>query len=142
MNPVLNIDESFSLPIVTSTTLRLILNRILLSFAAKMDIRLNQFVQDDINTYYFVNGKLARTYKVKEQPDVLGYNLEGKEKGKSAAQLFDAALDQVGWRRRRRRKKAEETCSSTLSHDSEELVLNILCTCLISVEGLSEEVWL
>ncbi|XP_046891378.1 L-amino-acid oxidase isoform X2 [Hypomesus transpacificus] len=70
-------------------------HKILLSFAAKMDIRLNQFVQDDINTYYFVNGKLARTYKVKEQPDVLGYNLEGKEKGKSAAQLFDAALDQL-----------------------------------------------
>lgn len=67
-------------------------NKILLNFASKMDIKLNQFIQDDINTYYLVNGQRVKTYKVKEQPDVLSYNLTGQEKGKSAAQLFDTAL--------------------------------------------------
>uniref|UniRef100_A0A4W5JCU0 Amine oxidase n=1 Tax=Hucho hucho TaxID=62062 RepID=A0A4W5JCU0_9TELE len=67
-------------------------HKILLSFALKMGLGLNQFIQDDINTYYHVNGLLQKTYTVKENPDVLNYPLTDKERGKSAGQLFDLAL--------------------------------------------------
>uniref|UniRef100_A0A8C7N487 Amine oxidase n=2 Tax=Oncorhynchus kisutch TaxID=8019 RepID=A0A8C7N487_ONCKI len=67
-------------------------HKILLSFALKMGLGLNPFIQDDINTYYYVNGLLQKTYTVKENPDVLNYPLTDKERGKSAGQLFDLAL--------------------------------------------------
>nr|XP_046169544.1 L-amino-acid oxidase-like [Oncorhynchus gorbuscha] len=67
-------------------------HKILLSFALKMGLGLNPFIQDDINTYYHVNGLLQKTYRVKENPDVLNYPLTDKERGKSAGQLFDLAL--------------------------------------------------
>ncbi|XP_029536712.1 L-amino-acid oxidase-like isoform X1 [Oncorhynchus nerka] len=67
-------------------------HKILLSFALKMGLGLNPFIQDDINTYYYVNGLLQKTYRVKENPDVLNYPLTDKERGKSAGQLFDLAL--------------------------------------------------
>uniref|UniRef100_A0A8C8HHD5 Amine oxidase n=1 Tax=Oncorhynchus tshawytscha TaxID=74940 RepID=A0A8C8HHD5_ONCTS len=67
-------------------------HKILLSFALKMGLGLNPFIQDDINTYYHVNGLLQKTYTVKENPDVLNYPLTDKERGKSAGQLFDLAL--------------------------------------------------
>ncbi|XP_041733738.1 L-amino-acid oxidase [Coregonus clupeaformis] len=67
-------------------------HKILLSFTSKMGLGLNQFIQDDINTYYHVNGLLQKTYRVKENPDVLNYPLTDKERGKSAGQLFDLAL--------------------------------------------------
>jgi hypothetical protein len=60
-----------------------------------MGLGLNPFIQDDINTYYHVNGLLQKTYRVKENPDVLNYPLTDKERGKSAGQLFDLALWKV-----------------------------------------------
>ena len=71
-------------------------HRILLSFAMdKLNLQLNHFVQDDINTYYLVNGLLKKTHAVESDPDILNYNLTGEEKGKSAAQLFSQALWKV-----------------------------------------------
>ncbi|XP_019901618.2 L-amino-acid oxidase isoform X3 [Esox lucius] len=70
-------------------------HKILLSFVSKMGLGLNTFIEDDINTYYYVNGLLQKTYKVKENPDVLNYPLSDKERGKTAAQLFNLALWKV-----------------------------------------------
>lgn len=70
-------------------------HRILLSFVAKLQLSLNPFIQDDINTYYYVNGVLQKTYAVENDPDVLRYNVTDNEKGKSAAQLFSDALWKV-----------------------------------------------
>lgn len=70
-------------------------HRILLSFAAKLQLSLNPFIQDDVNTYYYVNGVLQKTYAVENSPDVLRYNVTDSEKGKSAAQLFSDALWKV-----------------------------------------------
>lgn len=69
--------------------------RILLSFASKLQISLNHFIQDDINTYYFVNGVLQKTYAVENNPGLLNYSLNERERGKSAAQLFSEALWKV-----------------------------------------------
>ncbi|XP_071375646.1 L-amino-acid oxidase [Centroberyx affinis] len=70
-------------------------HKILLSFAAKLHISLNHFIQDDINTYYLVNGLLQKTYAVESNPDILNYTLTEEERGKTAAQLFSQALWKV-----------------------------------------------
>ncbi|XP_070761751.1 L-amino-acid oxidase [Enoplosus armatus] len=70
-------------------------HKILLSFAAKLQLSLNHFIQDDINTYYLVNGVLQKTYAVENNPGVLNYSLNESERGKSAAQLFSQALWKV-----------------------------------------------
>ncbi|XP_041796276.1 L-amino-acid oxidase isoform X1 [Chelmon rostratus] len=70
-------------------------HKILLSFASKLQVSLNHFIQDDINTYYLVNGVLQRTYAVENNPGVLNYSLNERERGKSAARLFSEALWKV-----------------------------------------------
>ncbi|XP_070826809.1 L-amino-acid oxidase [Chaetodon trifascialis] len=70
-------------------------HKILLSFASKLQISLNHFVQDDVNTYYLINGLLHKTYAVENNPGVLNYSLNERERGKSAAQLFSQALWKV-----------------------------------------------
>ncbi|XP_038548680.1 L-amino-acid oxidase isoform X1 [Micropterus salmoides] len=70
-------------------------HKILLSFASKLHISLNHFIQDDINTYYLVNGALQKTYAVENNPGVLNYNLTERERGRSAAELFSQALWKV-----------------------------------------------
>lgn len=72
-----------------------VFHRILLSFAAKLQISLNHFIQDDINTYYLVNGILQKTYAVENNPGVLNYSLNDRERGRSAAQLFSQSLWKV-----------------------------------------------
>ncbi|XP_030633971.1 L-amino-acid oxidase-like [Chanos chanos] len=70
-------------------------HKILLSFAATMNLELNEFIEEDINTYYYVNGLRHKTYKVNVNPDVLNYNVSDREKGKSASELFDMALGKI-----------------------------------------------
>ncbi|KAM6933257.1 L-amino-acid oxidase [Xenentodon cancila] len=70
-------------------------HKILLSFISKFQIPLNHFIQDDINTYYLVNGALHRTYAVENNPGVLNYSLNERERGRSAAELFSDALRKV-----------------------------------------------
>ncbi|XP_078102997.1 L-amino-acid oxidase isoform X1 [Sander vitreus] len=70
-------------------------HKILLSFASKLQISLNHFIQDDINTYYLVNGVLQKTYAVENNPGVLNYSLHERERGMSAAQLFSQTLWKV-----------------------------------------------
>ncbi|KAL2085846.1 hypothetical protein ACEWY4_019166 [Coilia grayii] len=70
-------------------------HKILLTLVAQLGLQLNVFIQDDENTFYYVNGLLHRTSTVKENPDVLGYPLNDTEKGKSASQLFDMALGKI-----------------------------------------------
>uniref|UniRef100_A0A3Q3AVN2 Amine oxidase n=2 Tax=Kryptolebias marmoratus TaxID=37003 RepID=A0A3Q3AVN2_KRYMA len=70
-------------------------HKILLSLISILQIPLNHFIQDDINTYYLVNGLLHKTYSVENNPSVLNYSLNDKERGKSAAELFSQTLWKV-----------------------------------------------
>ncbi|XP_013887416.1 L-amino-acid oxidase [Austrofundulus limnaeus] len=70
-------------------------HKILLSLISKLQIPLNRFIQDDINTYYLVNGLLHKTYSVENNPSVLNYSLNDRERGKSAAELFSQTLWKV-----------------------------------------------
>ncbi|KAK9520307.1 hypothetical protein VZT92_020203 [Zoarces viviparus] len=70
-------------------------HKILLSFASKLQISLNPFIQSDANTFYFINGVRQKTGAVGNNPNVLNYSVNEGERGKSAAQLFSQALWKV-----------------------------------------------
>ncbi|KAK3560925.1 hypothetical protein QTP86_023115, partial [Hemibagrus guttatus] len=83
---------------------------ILRNLTAKLGLKLNKFIEEDINTYYYINGLLHKTYKVKENPDVLNYSLSDQEKGKSADELFSQSL----WKIREYLKSHD--CEAMLKH--------------------------
>ncbi|GAA6078545.1 L-amino-acid oxidase, partial [Tachysurus ichikawai] len=68
---------------------------ILRNFTAKLGLKLNKFIEEDINTYYYINGLRHKTYKVKQNPDVLNYSVSDQEKGKSASELFNQSLYKI-----------------------------------------------
>ncbi|XP_035850175.1 L-amino-acid oxidase-like [Sander lucioperca] len=70
-------------------------HQITLWFAIEMNIKLNEFIMYDPNTFYLVNGLLKKTYIVQNDPDVLKYNVTPSEKGKSADELLQQALQKV-----------------------------------------------
>ncbi|CAM4552856.1 unnamed protein product [Leuciscus chuanchicus] len=70
-------------------------NKILLNFAKKLGVKVGPFVQEDENTYYYINGFRYKTYTVRQNPDVLNYPVYEWEKGKNASQLFNIALGKL-----------------------------------------------
>uniref|UniRef100_A0A671UU45 L-amino-acid oxidase-like n=1 Tax=Sparus aurata TaxID=8175 RepID=A0A671UU45_SPAAU len=53
--------------------------------------KLNNFIMDDNHTFYLVNRVLTTTKTVKEDPDILQYNVTRQEKGMSADKLLQQA---------------------------------------------------
>nr|XP_019965163.1 PREDICTED: L-amino-acid oxidase-like [Paralichthys olivaceus] len=70
-------------------------HRILHWFVKSLELKLNKFIMTNPNTYYLVNEIKKWTKEVNEHPDILGYNLEEQEKGKSADELLQKALQKV-----------------------------------------------
>ncbi|KAM9469622.1 L-amino-acid oxidase-like [Clarias gariepinus] len=68
---------------------------ILRKVISKLGLKLNPFIEEDINTYYYINGNRYKTYQVIQNPDILKYPLREDEKGKSASQLYDESLWKV-----------------------------------------------
>ncbi|XP_067379988.1 L-amino-acid oxidase-like isoform X1 [Channa argus] len=64
-------------------------------FATHLGLKINNFIMDDNNTFYLVHGLRKRTYAVKADPDILKYKLPESERGKSADQLLQQALQKV-----------------------------------------------
>uniref|UniRef100_A0A3B4XDI8 Amine oxidase n=1 Tax=Seriola lalandi dorsalis TaxID=1841481 RepID=A0A3B4XDI8_SERLL len=61
-------------------------------FAKELGVKLNEFIMEDLNTFYLVHGLRKRTYAVKANPDILKYNLNKSERGKLAEELLQRAL--------------------------------------------------
>ncbi|XP_030633970.1 L-amino-acid oxidase-like [Chanos chanos] len=70
-------------------------HKILLRFAENNGLVLKKFIEEDINTYYYVNGQRLKTYRVNVDPDALKYDVHESEKGKSATELFEMALQKI-----------------------------------------------
>ncbi|XP_028420677.1 L-amino-acid oxidase [Perca flavescens] len=64
-------------------------------FVKTLNVTLNKFTMDDPNTFYLVNGLLKNTSTVQDNPDVLMYNVWQSEKGMSADELLQKALQKV-----------------------------------------------
>uniref|UniRef100_A0A3Q2STS1 Amine oxidase n=1 Tax=Fundulus heteroclitus TaxID=8078 RepID=A0A3Q2STS1_FUNHE len=70
-------------------------HQIALWFAEQRGLKLKKFRMEDGNTFYLVNGVKKRTYAVKEDPDILNYKVRDNEKGLSADDLLQRALQKV-----------------------------------------------
>ncbi|KAM6909415.1 L-amino-acid oxidase-like [Xenentodon cancila] len=71
-------------------------HQILLWFADQLGVKMNDFIMDDNETFYLVNEKQKyKTYEVKENPDILSYNLPDNERQKSADDLLLEALKKI-----------------------------------------------
>ncbi|XP_032381449.1 L-amino-acid oxidase isoform X2 [Etheostoma spectabile] len=64
-------------------------------FANELGVKLNPFFMNDDNTFYLIHGLRKRTYAVKANPDILKYELPKSERGRSADQLLQQALQKV-----------------------------------------------
>ena len=58
---------------------------------------MNPFIVRSNHTWYYVNGVKHRTDDVINNPDLLGFNTNDKEKGKTADDLLNEAIKQVGY---------------------------------------------
>ncbi|RVE60781.1 hypothetical protein OJAV_G00184940 [Oryzias javanicus] len=70
-------------------------HHIIRQFIHDLGVKLQPFIMDDRNTFYYVRGNRDRTYAVKADPDILGYNVSASERGKSASELLSMALQKV-----------------------------------------------
>ncbi|XP_062386433.1 L-amino-acid oxidase-like [Sardina pilchardus] len=69
---------------------------IVLWLADHLNLKLKEFIMNDNETYYLVNGGPPRkTRVVNENPNVLNYNVSPNEKYKTADQLLQQALQKV-----------------------------------------------
>uniref|UniRef100_A0A3P9LJE1 Amine oxidase n=1 Tax=Oryzias latipes TaxID=8090 RepID=A0A3P9LJE1_ORYLA len=68
---------------------------IIRQFIQDLGVKLQHFIMDDINTFYLIRGNRNRTYAVKSNPDILQYNVSRSERGKSASELLNMALQKV-----------------------------------------------
>ncbi|KAI4794789.1 hypothetical protein KUCAC02_031840 [Chaenocephalus aceratus] len=64
-------------------------------FAKELGVKLNPFIMEDVNTFILVNGLLRKTYAVQADPNILEYNVWKSERGKSANQLMQEAMQKV-----------------------------------------------
>ncbi|XP_053271975.1 L-amino-acid oxidase [Pleuronectes platessa] len=60
-----------------------------------LGLELHEFIMTHPNTFYLVNGIKKRLFEVNRDPDILGYSLEFYERGRSADQLLQQALEKV-----------------------------------------------
>ncbi|KAM6908903.1 L-amino-acid oxidase-like [Xenentodon cancila] len=67
-------------------------HKILIHYIKELGVPLNPFINDHNETFYHVNGHSHKTYEVKQNPDILGYNVPSNERKKSASQLLSEAL--------------------------------------------------
>ncbi|PWA28625.1 hypothetical protein CCH79_00020749 [Gambusia affinis] len=70
-------------------------HRIVHAFVKKLKVKHRDFIMDHNNTYFLVNGVKKRNHEVKENPDVLQYDVHENETGKSAEELLQQALTVV-----------------------------------------------
>ena len=71
------------------------LNRILRWYVETLGLKLNEFIMSDNQTFYLVNRQKRKLYEVKQNPDILKYNLSSNERHKSADKLLQLALQEV-----------------------------------------------
>ncbi|XP_064420255.1 L-amino-acid oxidase-like [Latimeria chalumnae] len=70
-------------------------HQILMHYVQTFNLPVEDFITDNDNTFYYVNGIHARPWEVKENPAILNYSVDENERGKSAEQLFNSCLSKV-----------------------------------------------
>uniref|UniRef100_H2ZYR4 Amine oxidase n=1 Tax=Latimeria chalumnae TaxID=7897 RepID=H2ZYR4_LATCH len=100
-------------------------------YICKFKLNLNDFIENDDNTWYLVNGIRKRTYEVKKNPNILNYPINQNEDGKSAEQLFNECLLKV------RNELKKHNCSYVMQkYDSYSVKEYLVKECRLSAGAL------
>ncbi|XP_026549036.1 L-amino-acid oxidase-like, partial [Notechis scutatus] len=70
-------------------------HRIIREYIRKFGLKLNEFLQENENAWYFIRNIRKRVWEVKKDPGVFKYPVEPSEEGKSASQLYRESLEKV-----------------------------------------------
>ncbi|KAM3847473.1 L-amino-acid oxidase-like [Vipera latastei] len=70
-------------------------HRIVREYIRKFGLKLNEFVQESENAWYFIKNIRKRVGEVKKDPSLLKYPVKPSEEGKSAGQLYQESLRKV-----------------------------------------------
>jgi monoamine oxidase len=63
-----------------------------MAYIEKFKLNVSPFTMDNPNAYYFIGGRRYRAAEAKANPDVLGFDVGLHERGKTADQLWAAAI--------------------------------------------------
>uniref|UniRef100_A0A8D0U6T3 Amine oxidase n=1 Tax=Sus scrofa TaxID=9823 RepID=A0A8D0U6T3_PIG len=84
-------------------------SRLVHTYVRKLGLKLNKFIQYDGNTWFLINGRHYCTREVTANPELLGYSMNPKEKGKNAMNLFYRSIEKL------KRNMKNFDCSHLLS---------------------------
>nr|XP_014350919.1 PREDICTED: L-amino-acid oxidase-like [Latimeria chalumnae] len=87
-------------------------------YVQTFNLPVEDFITDNDNTFYYVNGIHARPWEVKENPAILNYSVDENERGKSAEQLFNSCLSKAA-------KTEQDPLSECFKDPDYEELLNI-----------------
>ncbi|XP_062977726.1 L-amino-acid oxidase-like [Elgaria multicarinata webbii] len=71
------------------------IHRIIREYLKKFNLSLNPFVQTDKNAWYLIKNRKEKVGTVNENANFFGYQVDPKERGKSADELYVGTLDKV-----------------------------------------------
>jgi monoamine oxidase len=63
-----------------------------MAYVEKFGLKTNDFTMDNPNAYYYMGGRKVRAFEAAKDPSLLGFDVSEKEKGKTAGQMYEAAL--------------------------------------------------
>ncbi len=66
-----------------------------MAYVTKFRLKTAPFTMDNPNCYVFINGRRMRLSEFRQNPELLGYELYEHERGKTAAQLWEHALEPI-----------------------------------------------
>lgn len=66
------------------------------AYIQKFNLPISEFIHVTDQSYIFVNGVKISHHEYESNPDLLGYPVQDTERGKTAEQLFQEALEQIG----------------------------------------------
>uniref|UniRef100_A0A8C2NDA0 Amine oxidase n=1 Tax=Capra hircus TaxID=9925 RepID=A0A8C2NDA0_CAPHI len=105
-------------------------HRLVHTYVRKLGLKLNKFLQYDDNTWYFINRKRYRAREIKANPELLGYSMNPREKGKNAINLFYQSLGKL-------KSLKELNCSHLMSfYDSYSTKAHLLKGGMLSQGGV------
>lgn len=63
-----------------------------MSYIEKFGLKTNDFTMDNPNAYYYIGGRKVRASAAKKDPSLLGFEVHDHERGKTAGEMYEKAL--------------------------------------------------
>ncbi len=63
-----------------------------MAYIEKFQLKTNDFTMDNPNAYYYIGGRKVRAHEAKKDPSLLGFEVHASERGKTAGEMYEKAL--------------------------------------------------